>query len=193
MDYDSFNVPRGTMENYISLLKAWNRKINLVSFKTEDELISRHILDSLQLKKYIDSEEVVFDIGSGAGFPGLMLSYSGIKKIILVEKSAKKAAFLNAAASLSFQKIEVCNKNLKELVAKDCNVITARGFAELDSIFNFTNNLIEKETRFLLLKGKNIENEIKKASKTWNFECIMNKSETSEDGCVLEIRSLARK
>ena len=70
MPYKNYDVPRGTMEAYINLLFTWNEKINLVSIKNNDELMERHILDSLQLIEYIDKEQVVFDIGSGAGFPG---------------------------------------------------------------------------------------------------------------------------
>jgi 16S rRNA (guanine527-N7)-methyltransferase len=70
-----YNVPRGTIESYVELLQKWNSKINLVSYKDDEELYQRHIIDSLQLKKYIQDEEEVLDLGSGAGFPGLFLSY----------------------------------------------------------------------------------------------------------------------
>lgn len=193
MRYDNFNVPRGTIENYINLLKIWNAKINLVSFKTEEELINRHVLDSLQLIKYICKEEEVFDIGSGAGFPGLMLSYAGVKKVSLVEKVAKKAAFLNVASCLSEGKVKVYNQDVETLEVGKCDLITARGFADLETIFKITSNLTGKKTRFLLLKGRNVKNEEKKASENWSFECIMHESETSEDSCILEIRNLIKK
>lgn len=186
MDYK--NVPRGTIEKYIELLLTWNKKINLVSVVDKKELIDRHILDSLQLVDYIDKTEVVFDIGSGAGFPGLMLSYGGIKEVNLVEKTEKKADFLTVAASISENKVNVFNRNVKEIRIKECDVITARGFASLENILSFTNNLAKKNTRYILQKGRNIEEEIKKASEKWSFQYIIHKSKTSEDGCILELK-----
>lgn len=186
MDYK--NVPRGTIDKYMDLLLTWNKKINLVSIMDKQELIDRHVLDSLQLLDYIDESEVVFDIGSGAGFPGLMLSYGGIKEVNLVEKIEKKADFLTVAASLSENKVNVLNRNIKEIRVDFCDVITARGFASLENILSFTKNIAKKNTRYILQKGRNVEEEIKKASEKWSFQYIIHKSETSEDGCILELK-----
>lgn len=186
MDYK--NVPRGTIDKYMDLLITWNKKINLVSIVDKQELIDRHVLDSLQLLDYIDESEVVFDIGSGAGFPGLMLSYGGIKEVNLVEKIEKKADFLTVAASLSENKVNILNRNIKEIRVDFCDVITARGFASLENILSFTKNIAKKDTRYILQKGRNIEEEIKKASEKWSFQYIIHKSETSEDGCILELK-----
>jgi 16S rRNA (guanine527-N7)-methyltransferase len=186
MDYK--NVPRGTIDKYIELLLAWNKKINLVSIVDEQELIDRHILDSLQLVDYIDESEVVFDIGSGAGFPGLILSFAGVKEVNLVEKTVKKADFLAVAASLSENKINVINRNVRELKVESCDVITARAFASLEDILFLTKGIAKKNTRYILQKGRNVEEEIKKASKKWTFQYIIHKSKTSADGCVLELK-----
>lgn len=193
MPYKNYDVPRGTMEAYINLLFTWNEKINLVSIKNNDELMERHILDSLQLIEYIDKEQVVFDIGSGAGFPGLMLSYAGIKKVNLVEKIKKKANFLITASSFSNNKIEIYNQAIETIKTNTCNVITARGFASLDNILSSTKNIANKNTKYILLKGKNIDSEIKKALENWNFKYIMHKSKTSEEGCILILEQLEQK
>lgn len=190
MDYESYNVPRGTIERYIELLLAWNKKINLVSIKTPEELVGRHILDSLQLTSYIKKDETVFDIGSGAGFPGLMLSYAGIKNVNLVEKINKKANFLIAAASISPCKINIFNQAVETIVADKCDVITARGFAGLTDILEATKNLRKQNTRYLLLKGKNLDIEIKKALEKWQFKYILYPSKTSEDGYILELEQV---
>ena len=134
MAYNKFDVPHGTIERYVELILEWNKKINLVSIKNTEELIDRHILDSLQLIKYINKEQEVFDIGSGAGFPGLMLSFAGIKKVNLVEKIGKKASFLIVAGALSENKVIVHNAAVENIKTDSCDVITARGFANLDKI-----------------------------------------------------------
>lgn len=192
MNYLDPNVPRGTIESYIKLLSEWNAKINLVSYKDIEELMHRHVIDSLQLKKYIKDEQEIFDIGSGAGFPGLMLSYAGVNKVNLVEKINKKAHFLMVAASLSSNKIIVHNQNIEEIHTGSCDVITARGFAGLDKIFMQTQNIYNKKTRYLLLKGKTVEEEIKNALEKWNFEYIIHQSETSEEGKILEVEHLVK-
>jgi len=192
MIYKDYNVPRGTIEKYIELLLSWNKQINLVSISDQAELVERYILDSLQLKNYLKDDEIIYDIGSGAGFPGLMLSYAGIKEVNLVEKINKKANFLIAASGLSKNKITVHNIAIEDLSAKKCDVITARGFASLENILQTTNHFINENTRYLLLKGKNIDNEIKKALENWSFEYILYKSKTSEDGCIIELKKVQK-
>jgi len=190
MLYDFDNVPCGTIEKYIELLDKWNKKINLVSFKNQKELVERHIIDSLQLKKHIKEKEIVFDIGSGAGFPGLMLSYSGTKEMHLVEKIEKKANFLLVASCLSLNKIYIHNCDASEIKNIKADIIVARGLTELESIFNITQNLIKEDTKYFLLKGKNVTNEIKKALGKWHFEYIIHPSITSKEGCILEVKHL---
>lgn len=192
MDYSIFNVPRGTIDDFIKLLSEWNAKINLVSCKDLEDLINRHIVDSLQLIKYIDKDQEIFDIGSGAGFPGLMLSYAGIAKVNLVEKISKKSSFLNVAASLSKNKVVVYNQDVTQLTADNCDVITARGYAALDKIFAQTQNIYRSHTKYFLLKGKSLEEEIKNASEKWSFKYIIHQSDTSIEGKILEVEHLVK-
>jgi 16S rRNA (guanine527-N7)-methyltransferase len=192
MDYDFKNVPRGTIEKFLEKILLWNSRINLVSFKNEQELIDRHILDSLQLIDYLNPEQIIFDIGSGAGFPGIILSYAGIKEINLVEKIAKKADFLRVAASISPNKVNIFDRGIETIRSDKCDVITARGFASLEKIFALTQNLAKTNTKYLLLKGKNVQEEIKNASINWDFEYIIHNSKTSEDGYILEIERLKK-
>ena len=192
MTYDNYDVPRGTIEQYIELLLHWNKKINLVSIRNEQELIDRHILDSLQLVDYIDKTKTIFDIGSGAGFPGLILSYAGVVEVNLVEKISKKASFLIIAAALSNNKVNIHNQNVKTIDTKNCDIITARGLASLEDIFTLTTNIRKKNTKYILQKGRNIEQEIKNALEKWSFKYIIHQSKTSSDGYILEIEKLER-
>ena len=192
MLYKEYGVPHGTIEKYIELLLMWNKKTNLISAGTERELIERHILDSLQLKKFIEEDRVVFDVGSGAGFPGLMLSYAGAKKINLVEVNKKKASFLITAAALSEHEVKVHDYSICEMESNICDVVTARGVASLERIFELTYHLIHPRTKYFLLKGKNIEHEIKNALEKWKFKYIIHPSKTSEEGCILEVEQLEK-
>ncbi len=193
MPYKSYDVPRGTIEKYIELLLTWNGKINLVSIEDDQELIDRHILDSLQLIDHINKDQIVFDIGSGAGFPGLMLSYAGIRKVNLVEKTKKKANFLITASVFSSNEVKVYNQAVETIRTNACDVITARAFTNLDNILRSTENIANKNTKYVLLKGKNIDGEIKKALENWKFKYIMHKSKTSEEGCILILEQLEKK
>lgn len=190
---ESYNVPHGTIEKYIELLLSWNKKINLISPKNTNELIERHVLDSLQLLNYIDSDDIVYDLGSGAGFPGLMLSFGGIKKVNLIESNSKKASFLTVAATLSNNKIKVYNQNIKSIESTTCDIITARAIAPLKEIFELSSHLVAPKTKYFLLKGINITSEINNALDKWNFEYIIHKSKTSKEGCVLEVQKLRLK
>jgi 16S rRNA (guanine527-N7)-methyltransferase len=190
---ESYNVPHGTIEKYIELLVSWNKKVNLISPNAKNELIERHILDSLQLLNYIDNDDIVFDIGSGAGFPGLMLSYGGIKNVNLIESNSKKASFLTVSATLSKNKIKIYNQNVKSIEPTTCDIITARAIAPLNEIFELSSHLVTPNTKYFLLKGINITSEIKKALDKWNFEYIIHKSKTSSEGCVLEVQQLRLK
>jgi 16S rRNA (guanine527-N7)-methyltransferase len=188
-----YNVPHGTIEKYIDLLRTWNKKVNLISVANENELIERHILDSLQLLDYIKKDDIVYDLGSGAGFPGLMLAYGGISNVNLVESNNKKASFLTVAAAFSPNKVNIHNKNIKLLQTNSCDIITARAIASLDEIFELSSHLATSDTKYLLLKGKNISTEIKKALDNWNFEYIIHESKTSPEGSILEVQQLRRK
>jgi 16S rRNA (guanine527-N7)-methyltransferase len=99
--YDCHNVPReilDALEKYQSLTLKWNKTINLISCNTECDFWVRHILDSLQLMKYINDQNVhLIDVGSGGGFPGIVLSIAGIKNVTLVESDIRKSIFFVAS------------------------------------------------------------------------------------------------
>ena len=94
---DNLNVSREVnhaLLNYQNLLLKWNKAINLISRNSEKDIWERHILDSLQLLKYIDFSDIIIDIGSGGGFPGIVLSICGVKNTVVIESDKKKSVFL---------------------------------------------------------------------------------------------------
>ena len=174
---------------YSDLLLKWNKTINLISPKTVHEALQRHILDSLQLFKFIGNKDVsIVDLGSGAGLPGIVLSIVGISKVVLIESDSRKSAFLLQAAKLSQEKIEIINGRLETVSNLKCDIITSRAFANLDKIFTFSKGIVAD--KYLLHKGKKYKEEIAIAKKQWLFKSKVHDSITSDYGKILEITNL---
>lgn len=188
----SFSISRETIEklkNYQQLVLAWNNKFNLISKKSIENFWVRHIIDSLQLLKFIKNKNIILvDIGSGAGFPGIVLSIAGVKTVILIESDTKKSAFLLQAARLSENNIEVRNKRIED-EKLSCDILTARAFSDLNTIFKYTKNVDVKD-KYLLLKSKNYQQEFDIARSNWLFDYKVHNSITLEESKILEISNL---
>ena len=172
-----------------ALLLKWNKTINLISSKTSSDIMNRHILDSLQLISFVDKDEKIIDLGSGAGFPAIILSIAGINDMTLIESDSRKAAFLFQASKISGNNIKIINDRVENIDNLQCDVITSRAFAELDLIFEYSSK-IKVKNKLLLHKGGGYKNEILKAQKHWLFNKTVHDSITSEVGKVLEITDL---
>lgn len=176
---------------FADLVCKWNEVINLVSRDSIDHIYQRHIYDSLQLLKYLNADEKILDLGSGAGFPGLVLSISGVKNVKLVESDSRKCAFLRRASKLSDGKIDIVNSRIEKLENITVDVITARGFASLKKIFEYSK--LFKAQKYLLLKGESVLGEIQEAQKEWLFEYHLHDSITCDEGKVIEIFKVSNK
>ncbi|MBP9828687.1 MAG: 16S rRNA (guanine(527)-N(7))-methyltransferase RsmG [Proteobacteria bacterium] len=181
---------------FISELKKWNKSINLVQENTINELETRHILDSLELKPHIDFlTDTILDIGSGAGFPGLILAIEGAKNSHLVEPNGKKVVFLNHIKQLYNLPIVVHHCRWQQLTGVSPTVVTSRAFAPLSELLEII-NFVSRETnatRGVFLKGKKIQEEVLEAQKKWNFKIEIFKNSTSEDGCIVKIWGVHKK
>ncbi|HJD55625.1 MAG TPA: 16S rRNA (guanine(527)-N(7))-methyltransferase RsmG [Rickettsia endosymbiont of Pyrocoelia pectoralis] len=174
-----------------ALVQKWNRAINLVSETDVQNLWKRHILDSLQLIQYIDNKKIhIVDIGSGAGFPGIVLSIAGIAQVTLVEADLRKCIFLEKAAKISGNNIQIINQRI-EKIQINCDILVCRAFSSLNTILNCTENIFILD-KLLLLKGKSYLSEIEEAKKNWLFDYVVNPSITSEESKILEIRDLTK-
>ena len=121
------NVTISRFESYIGLLKRWNESFNLVSKNDLKNVESRHLLDSVRLVSYIANEGNLIDIGSGAGFPGLPLAIATDMDVTLVERSQKKATFLNQVKlELGLNSLEVCAQDARQMNTKDFDLATIR-------------------------------------------------------------------
>lgn len=175
---------------YSELLVKWNKTINLIAPGDVNEVLDRHVLDSLQILRFIKDKDIsIIDLGSGSGLPGVVLSIAGVKKVTLVESDSRKCAFLLQAAKLSDNRIEIMNERLEGISGLECDIVTARAFADLDKVFSLSQGISVCD-KYLLHKGKKYLDEIALAEKHWLFNRIVHDSITSEDGKILEITDL---
>ena len=186
-------VSRETLDKlnlFTNLLKKWNNSINLVSNNSIENVEQRHILDSVQLLNYIENKNIsILDLGSGAGFPGIILSICGIKKVTLVESDSNKCAFLRQAAKISSDEIIILNDRIEKAPNLSCDILTSRALCNLNLIFGYTQN-IKITHKCLLHKGISYESEIQEAHKHWLFKLSIHDSISSHGSKILEVNDI---
>ncbi len=190
---NQFEVSRETsdqLEGFVSLLKEWNERLNLIGASTVPDLWMRHVVDSGQLIKYLNKDDVIYDFGSGAGFPGIVLSLLGIEKMHLVESDSRKAKFLQEAAKISDREIIVHNKRIEAINIEKADVITARALAPLDKMLSMICRFSSVTGRIILFKGRNVDQEILQACKKFKFDYDLYPSVVANDSWIIEIKNL---
>ena len=176
------------IEDFVLLLLQENQNFNFIGKSTIENIWERHILDSAQLMRFVSNKNAKFaDLGSGAGFPGLIMSILGLREIHLIEKSFRKADFLRRAKLFSTNRVFVHQANLEELTAMEFDCIISRALAPLDKLLEYTKKFLKKDGYCLFLKGKNLEKEIELAKKTFQFEYELHQSLTSSESNVIKI------
>ena len=189
-------VPRETMDQlncYSDLLVKWQNSINLVSKKTLEDVWRRHFYDSAQLIDHIEKGNTalnILDVGSGAGFPGLVLSIMGAGKVHLVESNGKKCAFMKQVIQKTGIDAIVHNKRVEKMEACSIDFITSRACADLEKLLSLAANLITPKTECLFLKGEKAEEEIRRASKKWDFKVKKVTSKSEESGMILKLSEI---
>lgn len=173
------------LKEYVELLVQWNQRVNLVSPKSIPYVWDRHIADCVQLAEYLPRDKTIFDIGSGAGLPGMVLSILGFN-VEMVESDQRKSVFLEEASRVCGVKPLVHNIRVENFKAAAGGVITARAFAPLAELFRLTKHL---RGDYVLLKGENAMAEIEEAKKGWAFEYDLHPSHTGS-GFILTIKGL---
>ena len=206
-DIDTFcrfiRVSRETitsLKKYEEMLKKFNKNLNLVGESTINQIWHRHFLDSAQVIDFIDkNDKTLIDLGSGAGFPGLILAITSKDrkiplKIKLIEKSPKKTKFLKDLINKLHIDVEVTNQNiLKDSKKLSADVFVARAFKPLKIILELIHNKAENWKKFFIFLGKTGKNELLQASKVWDIEYKQRVSVTSNDSIVIEINRLKKK
>jgi 16S rRNA (guanine527-N7)-methyltransferase len=180
-------------DRYAEILIEWNQKFNLVSESTLPHIWSRHFLDSAQLFKHIDpAGKHIADLGSGAGFPGLVLSIMGIPGIRLIESTRKKAAFLDTVIAELGLTAKTCNERI-ETMQQTFDIMTARALKPLSDMLPLIHKIMRKNAKLVLLKGENLDIELAAAAKFWTFQTEKIPSITSPFGSVVIIRDIGLK
>ncbi|MGE0251120.1 MAG: 16S rRNA (guanine(527)-N(7))-methyltransferase RsmG [Dongiaceae bacterium] len=186
------NVSRGTLEKFFTyeqLLKKWNSKINLVSASTLDDFWGRHILDSGQLIHHLPPHtRILVDLGSGAGFPGMVLAIMGVQEVHLIEADAKKCAFLENVSRETLTDVIIHQDRIENLRNIEADVITARALADVPTLLNYSKNFVKKDTVGLFLKGEQVESELTAKSDSWQVVIEKIPSISSTTGSVLKVK-----
>lgn len=205
----AFGVSRETgdrLQGYVDLLLKWQQTINLVAPSTLSEVWHRHIADSAQLLPFAGSPQGTWvDLGSGAGFPGMVLAILraalGTGRQVLVESDARKCAFLAEVVRKTGIPhglvVEILNERIENATTQAkvgiADVVTARALAPLGRLLELAHPLFQPHTIGLFLKGRDFEREIAEATATWSFDLACTPSRTDAEGRVIRVRNLSRK
>jgi 16S rRNA (guanine527-N7)-methyltransferase len=193
-----FNVSRETIEKlkiYHKLLIEKNKTLNLIGKNTEKSIFSRHFKDSAQIYDLLDKKLDIIDIGSGAGFPGIIVKIltenESLKaNIILIEKSPKKSNFLRELCIKLDLKVKIENKKLEVYDFLENSTVVSRAFKSTLDTINILYRNIKNIKELVLLKGKTYQQEIDDAKRKYTFVLEKFKSITSDESSIIKIKNI---
>lgn len=180
------------LRTYAELLVKWQARINLVSNTTLPELWGRHFLDSAQLVAHLPAGSKVIDLGSGAGFAGLVIAAFGYE-VTMVESDQKKVAFMMEVArqaSISTARFE--NVRIEKATPQKADYVTARALADVSQLLEYAEPYIQMGAQCLFLKGDRVNEELTLASQKWHMDFDVSPSLTDPQASVLLIRKASR-
>ena len=181
------------IQEFLSLLKNYNTKVNLVGKSTLMDPVNSHILDSIQISRYIKNRKLkVIDLGTGAGIPGIVLYIYGYFNMFLIDSNIKKITFLKKVAkdlNLSFNIIYSRIENFKN---NKFDIIISRALAKLDKLLFYSSFLSHKNTKLIFLKGMKADQEINEAKHRWNFTYSLEQSLSDSRGKLIIIRNFKK-
>jgi 16S rRNA (guanine527-N7)-methyltransferase len=187
------------LDRFLDLLWTWQAKTNLVSPSTLPRLWSRHVSDSLQLLDLALGAKVWMDLGSGGGFPGMVLACALADvpgaSVHLVERNGKKAAFLREALRVTGAPGVIHLADIEDIVdrlAAPVDCITARAVAPLNQLIGFAEPVVRRGAKALFLKGQDVEGELTEATKYWKIEPRLHPSRTGGHGWIVELDRIER-
>ncbi len=180
------------LKAYADMLLDWNERHNLVARSTLPDLWQRHFWDSAQLAPLIpDTAKTLADLGSGAGFPGLVLAAMRPElAVTLHEATTKKCAFLQAAADRMVLRVSIANARMEDLPPRPFDVVTARACAPLPQLLEYAHRFMSPNSVCLFLKGQNVGSELTEAAKYWNIKVSQVPSQTDPSGAIVTVREL---
>ncbi len=177
---------------YAGMLQKWQEKINLVASGTLNDILSRHFLDSLQLASYLpDPDQVIYDFGSGAGFPGMVLAQLGYRNVHLIESDQRKCVFLKEVARQTKTEVNIRTVRIETLEENSCDIVVSRACASLDQLLTWSHKALKKGGKCLFLKGEKFEEELTAAQKKWHILLQTYPSCTRSGSVVVEIEEFS--
>ena len=183
----------GRLRRYAELLVHWNRRINLVGHGTLRDLWRRHMLDSAQLYPLIaDPQAPLLDLGSGAGFPGLVLAAMGATDVHLIESDRRKCAFLGEAARAIGVSVAIHPERIEDVAPFIAATIVSRALAPLPELLDLAFNFSNEHSILLFLKGRTVDQELTKAQKEWSMRVDQIPSRTDPQGTILRLEAISR-
>lgn len=195
-----FDVSRETMQRldtHVTLLGKWNTRINLVSKESIADVWHRHVADSAQIWQLaMQKPGLWLDMGSGAGFPGLVVAAFGVDtpgfQMALVESDARKASFLSTVIREARLPVEVHVERTEALPPQSASVVMARALAPLDALLGMAKRHRDSNGTALFPKGRTVHKEIEDASRTWRFTHTLHPSVTDPEARIVEIGAMTR-
>jgi 16S rRNA (guanine527-N7)-methyltransferase len=188
------------LDRYLDLLRQWQAKTNLVAPSTLPHLWTRHVADSLQLLTFAPAAKTWVDLGSGGGFPGVVLACALAETegamVHLVERNSKKSAFLREALRITSAPGIVHADGIEDIVDSiggpiDC--VTARALAPLHQLIGYAEPLVTRGAKALFPKGQDVEAELTEATKYWNIKPNLHSSLTGGQGWIVELDRIERR
>lgn len=195
------DVSRETLDRLKLLeseLRRWQAIKNLVGSGTLDDIWTRHIVDSVQLLDAAPEAQTWLDLGSGAGFPGLVIAIVGQERglsVDLVESNSRKCAFLRHVSRLTGAKANIHEARLEAVIPQfvgRAQVVSARALAPLAKLLEWTEPLLKTGTTGLFPKGRDVDAELTEAARSWKFNAEILPSQTDSDARILRITSIER-
>ena len=182
------------LEAYAALLRRWQRAINLVAENTLADLWRRHLLDSAQLLRLLPPLPCrIADLGSGAGFPGLILAILGGGEVHLIEADSRKSAFLREALRITHTPAMLHEERIEHVVGLQVDVVTARGLAPLGPLIACALPLLKSQGICVFPRGRGLEEELTQAVKEWKMRVERFPSDTEPDGWIVRLSEISRK
>lgn len=182
------------LERFVGLIEKWQKKINLVGKSTLEDIWRRHVLDSAQIASHIQSsKEKIADIGSGAGFPGIVVGLVTGRHVHLIESDQRKCAFLFEAARVTEAPVTIINRRIESVTDIKFDVVMARALAPLDRLIGLAEGVLEPDGCCFFFKGQGVNDELTEALKHWKIIVARIPSVTDQNAVVLKLEKIARK
>ncbi len=189
-------VSRETFERlslYHDLLLKWQSKVNLISPDTISSTWNRHFLDAIQIFPMIDPAKKIIDMGTGGGFPGMVIAIAGASNVHLIESDTKKILFLREVARITNTSVTIHHARMEDAVTDSADIIVSRACSPLASLLSLASHYVSHETICLFHKGKNYSKELEDALLHWNFSHETITSVTDTQSAILKLTAIQKR